>query len=685
MRGSRLTLLALILVLSIATNRGATPPPLLSYQGVLRDAADHPLSGDYDMAFTFWSADIGGDEIFLDQHLAAGTGAVASANGLFTVGLGGGVTSDGAGPGTYTTLAEVFRDYSEVWLSVDVAGETLDPRSRILATAYAQNAANANYAAAASSAGNADQLGGSPPTAYLTTSSAAQSKAGQLSLNTDTPGVASIVATAYGQAGDFSARSPFTGRAKVANYHQGIVASGLTDGAEFDNTGGLGGYAYLATYSVSGNTYGVYASGNGYGAYLNDSRTSSYSYVGYNGYGIQSYGRDVGGFFRDTTTGTYSYVGDSGYKIWGNGTNAFVQNHPSNDSRVIVYASPESSEVATYSRGSARLSDGVVRIALEPTFALVTNPDIGLTAQVTPRGEWADLFVETVSATELVVRSRTARSNANFDYQVWGLRIGFEELPPVQEKHVESPIPSMAEYRALYTRLPELRSFNALERFKQTRVATGALTAPDLTRAAQLRQRVHEFDATTDVLNGPAPSIIDPPRSLAAKENAEATSPAVVSTTALQEPSHDAATATSTVDAPHTVALLDKEPRVAEQETLPCAERVSAGDLLTIDPLRGGKLVRAFNTADPRIVGIAAADAVEDAGAWRVALAVGPIVRIKVDASTAPIAAGDPLSSSLLAGYAMKAQSLASGTIIAKALDSLEAGTGVIRAVLWQR
>ncbi len=683
MRGSRPTLLALILVLSIATNRGATPPPLLSYQGVLRDAADHPLSGDYDMTFTFWSADIGGDEIFLDQHAAAGTGAVAAANGLFTVGLGGGISSDGAGPGTYTTLAEVFRDYSEVWLSVDVAGEVLDPRSRILATAYAQNAANASYAAAASSADNADQLGGSPPTAYLTTSSAPQTKAGQLSLSTNSPGVAAIVASAYGEGGVFSLRPPFTGRATVANGHQGIVASGLNDGGEFDNTGGLGGYAYLAAYSVSGNTYGVYASGNGFGAWLNDFRTSSYSYVGYNGYGIQSYGRDVGGYFKDNTAGTYAFVGDSGYKIYGNGTNAFAQNHPGDKSRVIVYASPESSEVATYARGSARLQNGVVRVALEPTFALVTNPDIGLTAQVTPRGEWADVFVESVSATELVVRSRTAGSNASFDYQVWGLRIGFEELPPVQEKRVESPIPSMAEYRALYTRSPELRQFNALERFKQARVATGALTAPDLTRASQLRQRVHEFDATTDVLNGPAPSIVDPPRSLAAKENAEATSPAAVSTTVLNESSHE--TATSTADAPHTVALLDKEPRVAEQETLPCAERVSAGDLLTIDPVHGGKLVRAFNTADPRIVGIAAADAVEDAGAWRVALAVGPIVRIKIDASTAPIAAGDPLTSSLLAGYAMKSQSLTCGTIIAKALDSLEAGTGVIRAVLWQR
>ena len=37
--------------------------------------------------------------------------------------IGGGTVSDGSGTGTYTTLADVFRDFSEVWLEIQVGGE----------------------------------------------------------------------------------------------------------------------------------------------------------------------------------------------------------------------------------------------------------------------------------------------------------------------------------------------------------------------------------------------------------------------------------------------------------------------------------------------------------------------------------------------------------------------------------
>src|SRR5262245_44104351 len=49
----------------------ATPPTLVNYEGVLRNASNAPLNGTYDMEFRFWSSDVGGDEILIDRHTAA--------------------------------------------------------------------------------------------------------------------------------------------------------------------------------------------------------------------------------------------------------------------------------------------------------------------------------------------------------------------------------------------------------------------------------------------------------------------------------------------------------------------------------------------------------------------------------------------------------------------------------------
>jgi hypothetical protein len=75
-------LLPAILMFAVSTlivpgGLGAVEPPaLLNYQAVLRDAAGAPLSGSYDMTFRFFDAPLGGNEILVDQHLAAGAQAV---------------------------------------------------------------------------------------------------------------------------------------------------------------------------------------------------------------------------------------------------------------------------------------------------------------------------------------------------------------------------------------------------------------------------------------------------------------------------------------------------------------------------------------------------------------------------------------------------------------------------------
>jgi len=149
---------------------GVEPSPFMDYQGVLRDDAGAPLDGSFNMVFRFFDAETAGSEILVDQHLAAGTGAVSVSGGLFTVKLGGGAVVDGSGGGTYASLAEVFRDFEPVYLELQVSGETLSPRIEIVSAA---------------SALNADHLDGRDSAGFLDTSATSQTKDGDLTLNSD--------------------------------------------------------------------------------------------------------------------------------------------------------------------------------------------------------------------------------------------------------------------------------------------------------------------------------------------------------------------------------------------------------------------------------------------------------------------------------------------------------------------
>ncbi len=157
----------LVLGLCGASVAGVEPSPFMNYQGVLRDASEAPLDGNYDMTFRFWDAETGGNEILLDAHLAAGAGDVPVSGGLFDVQLGSGAVSDGSGPGTYDSLDRVFADHADVWLAIEIEGEHLTPRIPLSTVAYALNT---------------DTLDGMDSSDYLDTSASTQSKAGSLQL-----------------------------------------------------------------------------------------------------------------------------------------------------------------------------------------------------------------------------------------------------------------------------------------------------------------------------------------------------------------------------------------------------------------------------------------------------------------------------------------------------------------------
>ncbi len=110
-----------------------------------------------------------------------------------------------------------------------------------------------------------------------------------------------------------------------------------------------------------------------------------------------------------------------------------------------MYAAPEGDEIAVYTRGTARLVKGEARVRLGETFRWVANPDIGLTAHLTPHGSSRGLYVASLTTEELVVRENDGgASDVTFDFLVYGLRLGFEEMAILQAKERDA-LPPMAD------------------------------------------------------------------------------------------------------------------------------------------------------------------------------------------------------------------------------------------------
>ncbi len=120
-------------------------------------------------------------------------------------------------------------------------------------------------------------------------------------------------------------------------------------------------------------------------------------------------------------------------------------------------------------------------------------------------------------------------------------------------------------------------------------------------------------------------------------------------------------------------------------ELLPAAEGLEAGDVLCIGP--DGQLARCTQPYQATVVGVystqpgfvgGSADQ-EETNQGKVPLAVVGVVPVKVSVENGSIQPGDLLVAGSTPGHAMRAgDKLAIGTVIGKALEGLEEGTGVI-------
>ncbi|HQI47237.1 MAG TPA: hypothetical protein PLN61_01085 [bacterium] len=120
-------------------------------------------------------------------------------------------------------------------------------------------------------------------------------------------------------------------------------------------------------------------------------------------------------------------------------------------------------------------------------------------------------------------------------------------------------------------------------------------------------------------------------------------------------------------------------------ENLKSRESLTAGDVVVIDPSGTHQLMRCRTAYDTRAAGIISTNptlvvgTLVNSGGYP--LALSGVVPCKVSAANGAIRPGDLLTTSDLAGHAMKAAEIRPGTIVGKALEGLASGTGVIQVL----
>jgi hypothetical protein len=128
-------------------------------------------------------------------------------------------------------------------------------------------------------------------------------------------------------------------------------------------------------------------------------------------------------------------------------------------------------------------------------------------------------------------------------------------------------------------------------------------------------------------------------------------------------------------------------------EWVPSSEQFAAGTVVVLDTTKSNQVVSSTTAYDTRVAGVISAQpgiTLGEKSDDKVPVATTGRVRVKVDASLAPINIGDLLVTSNIPGVAMKSEPVSlggillhrPGTIIGKALEPLAKGNGEILVLL---
>lgn len=128
-------------------------------------------------------------------------------------------------------------------------------------------------------------------------------------------------------------------------------------------------------------------------------------------------------------------------------------------------------------------------------------------------------------------------------------------------------------------------------------------------------------------------------------------------------------------------------------EWVPAQHNLPAGTVVVLNPAQSNQVMASEKSYDTRVAGVVSEKpglTLGEAGKDKVLVATTGRVKVKVDATRAPIRVGDLLVTSDQEGVAMKSEPLSlggtpihrPGTLIGKALEPLEKGTGEILVLL---
>ena len=123
------------------------------------------------------------------------------------------------------------------------------------------------------------------------------------------------------------------------------------------------------------------------------------------------------------------------------GVKNFVMDHPTDETKSIVYACIEGPEAAAYERGTIELVDGEAFIPFTEHFTIVINPET-MTVSLTPlSADSKGLAVVEKTANGIRVKElHNGQGNYKVDWEAKAVRKGLEEYKPVRDRiRVASP------------------------------------------------------------------------------------------------------------------------------------------------------------------------------------------------------------------------------------------------------
>ena len=440
-------------------------PAAITVQGYLEENGS-PVNGTVQMKFKLYTTSSGGTPIWTSS-----TYSVNVSNGYFSKVL---------------SISKKYFPGSDRYLEIVVNGQTLSPRLRITGVPYSFKADTCDYSKNADKLDghnwgdkypNADKLDDYDSGDFIRWKQSGGASVGQvLKWNGTQWSPADDEVGGASDTANYSLNSD-----KVDGYHasafirwdqSGGASTGQVlkwNGSQWapsnDNAGGGEDLATTLSYGNSAGPYDIDMDdediknvGNIYMSKGGDIKL--YSESG-NPSGVYFYGSDneiQGGIYGDPNNYDqlwFRYQGEiiyysTAYGDWrayldapGNfytkgdiscgGTKSFVQPHPNDPTKEIVYSCLEGPEAATYIRGTARLINGEARVILPAHFSLVTS-EKGLTCQLTPRGDCKGLYIVKLTPRELVVRElQGGKSNIQFDYFIQGIRKGYEDYKVIRE------------------------------------------------------------------------------------------------------------------------------------------------------------------------------------------------------------------------------------------------------------